>query len=227
MAIHPVRLFLTIDWHGALFAAGLSRHPAAIAVMAACLMLPGCVDDAGAGSNSDIPQSADSPAAVVLASDIPIAHTPPGGYGAVFPQPVLTTCTEPLVAEAPDLRGMWKTDSAVRDGQPVPPDDAVYQHFQRIEQCGDRLVVTAGGVIHDMRCDGTEANGVHDVAEFDFTTPITVVATYEAGVHVLRPVGIPVEVTRRLDGSRLVWSYLGLEVRLVRIGGPDAPPPVN
>ena len=227
MVIHPVRLFLTIDWHGAPFAAGLSRHLAAIAVMAACLVLPGCVDDAGAGSNPDIPQSADSPAAVVMASDIPIAHTPPGGYGAAFPQPVLATCTEPLVAGAPDLRGMWKTESAVRDGQPVPPDDAVYQHFQRIEQCGDRLVVTAGGVIHDMRCDGTEANGVHDVAEFDFTTQITVVATYEAGVHVLRPVGIPVEVTRRLDGSRLAWSYLGLDVTLVRIGGPDAPPPAN
>ena len=109
MVMHPVRLLLTIDWHGTSFPARVSRQLAAIAVVAACLVLPGCVDDAGAGSNSDIPQSADSPAAVVLASDIPIAHTPPGGYGSEFPQPVLTTCTEPLVAEAPDLRGMWKT----------------------------------------------------------------------------------------------------------------------
>ena len=30
-----------------------------------------------------------------------------------------------------------------------------------------------------MRCDGTVEHGVHDVAEFDKTTEITVVATYE------------------------------------------------
>ena len=74
-----------------------------------------------------------------------------------------------------------------------------------------------------MRCDGTEANGVHDVAEFDFTTPITVVATYEDGVHTLRPVGLPgIEVTRALDGEEMIWSYSRRFVsRLRRIGGPD------
>ena len=83
-------------------------------------------------------------------------------------------------------------------------------------------MVTAGGVVHDMRCDGTEAHGVHDVAEFDFTTPITVVATFEEGIHVLRPVGLPgVEVTPQLDGARLVWTYLGFTAVLERIGPPD------
>ena len=72
-----------------------------------------------------------------------------------------------------------------------------------------------------MRCDGTEAHGVHDVAEFDFTTPITVVATFEEGVHVLRPVGLPgIEVTRRLDGPLLIWTYLGFTAVLERIGPP-------
>ena len=51
--------------------------------------------------------------------------------------------------------------------------------FTGIEQCGDCVVVTGGGIIHDMRADGTVERGVHDVAEFDKTTPITVVATYE------------------------------------------------
>ena len=64
--------------------------------------------------------------------------------------------------------------------------------------CGDRVVITAGGIIHDMRCDSTEANGVNDVAEFDQATPITVVATFEDGVHVLRTVGVPIEVKRWL-----------------------------
>jgi hypothetical protein len=151
------------------------------------------------------------------ASSIPVAHTPPGGYGTEMPPPVLSGCTEPLVEGAPDLRGTWAARSVEVDGKPAP-DHRAMGHVERIEQCGDRLVVTAGGVIHDMRCDGTEEHGVHDVAEFDFATPITVVATFEDGVHVLRPVGLPgIEVTRRLDGDELVWTYLGFTARLGRI----------
>jgi hypothetical protein len=93
--------------------------------------------------------------------------------------------------------------------------------LQRIEQAADRMVVTAGGVIHDMRCDGTPENGVNDVAERDFKTRITVIATYEDGVHVLRPVGIPVEVTRRRDGDEMVWTYPGFTARLRRAGGAE------
>jgi hypothetical protein len=88
---------------------------------------------------------------------------------------------------------------------------------QRIEQCGDRVVVTGGGVVHDMRCDGTHVNGVNDVAEFDKQTRITVVATYEDGVHVLRPAGLPFEITRHRDGDGLVWVYVGFTARLSRI----------
>ena len=47
----------------------------------------------------------------MMADDIPVAHTPPGGYGDEFPPPILAGCTEPLVAEAPDLRGTWKESS--------------------------------------------------------------------------------------------------------------------
>ena len=90
--------------------------------------------------------------------------------------------------------------------------------MQRVEQCGDRLVVTGGGIVHDMRCDGTEERGVHDVFEGDVTTPITVVASYEDGVHVLRPVGlVGIEVTRRIEAGRMVWNYLGFEATLERV----------
>jgi hypothetical protein len=156
-----------------------------------------------------------------LADDLPVAHTPPGGYGESMPPPILGACTEPLVSGAPDLRGVWRTVAVRVDGMEVAGHPAE-GHIQRIEQCGDRLVVTAGGVIHDMRCDGTEANGVHDVAEFDLTTPITVVASYEQGTHVLRPVGLPgIEVTRHVDGGRLVWNYLGFTAVLERSTPPD------
>jgi len=150
------------------------------------------------------------------ADTIPVATTPPGGYGDNFPDPVLASCTEPIVEGAPDMRGSWKVVEALVDGAP-DPTHRLLRSVQRIEQCGDRVVVTAGGIIHDMRCDGTEANGVNDVAEIDKVTPITVVATFEDGVHVLRPVGLPIEVKRWLDGDDLIWQYLGVTCRLNRL----------
>jgi hypothetical protein len=135
-----------------------------------------------------------------------------------MPDAVLDDCTEPLVDGAPDLRGLWEVVSVrTADGLESPAHPARGSR-QRIEQCGNRLVVTAGGIIHDMRCDGTTRNGVNDVAEIDKKTPITVVATYEDGVHVLRPVGLDVEVRRRLEGPNLVWDYLGFTATLRRVG---------
>src|SRR4051794_36086507 len=113
-----------------------------------------------------------------MPTEIPVAHTPPGGYGSELPPPILAGCAEPLVDGAPDLRGTWQVVAVEANGQPAP-DHPVNSHVQRIEQCGDRLVVTAGGVIHDMRCDATEENGVHDVLQSDFQTQIVVVASYE------------------------------------------------
>jgi hypothetical protein len=149
--------------------------------------------------------------------DIPIAHTPPGGWHGEMPPPILAGCTDPLIEDAPDLRGLWKVIAVEVNGAPAPESHRAYGMLQRIEQAGNRMVVTGGGVIHDMRCDGTAENGVNDVAERDFKTGITVVASYENGAHVLRPVGIPVEVTRRLDGDEMVWTYPGFIARLLRV----------
>jgi hypothetical protein len=135
-----------------------------------------------------------------------------------MPPPVLAGCQEPLVEGAPDLRGLWRAAAIEAEGQPAAEDHPAWSQVQRIEQCADRIVITGGGIIHDMRCDGTEENGVNDVAEFDFTTPITVVATYEHGVHILRPVGLPIEVTRHREGDQLVWKYLTFTARLERVG---------
>ncbi len=157
------------------------------------------------------------------ADDIPVAHTPLGGYAEFFPEPVLRGCTEPLVEGAPDLRGLWKTLRAERAGQPVPADDRIMSYMERIEQCGNRIVDMGGGTIADARADGTEENGVHDVSAFDFATPIHVIATYEEGVFVLRPVGIPgIKVTRELDADgHMIWTRPdlgGLVVTLERAG---------
>jgi hypothetical protein len=87
----------------------------------------------------------------VNADDIPVAHTPSGGYGEAVPPPVLRECTEPVVAHAPDLRGVWKVVEVRDDDGNVLEEHRALGHVQRVEQCGDRLVVTGGGIVHDMR----------------------------------------------------------------------------
>ncbi|MEM9033678.1 MAG: hypothetical protein AAGD18_03715 [Actinomycetota bacterium] len=159
--------------------------------------------------------------------EIPVATTPPGGWSE-WPGPVLAGCHDPRPEGAPDLAGWWRNAEIIVDGA-VVDDHPARGHVQRIEQAGDRVVVTAAGIIHDMRCDGTLEGGVHDVAEFDKTTPIRVVATYEDGVHVLRPQGLDpalgtIEVRRWREGDQLVWQYLGFTARLELLAPPDTDP---
>jgi hypothetical protein len=157
---------------------------------------------------------------MTLADEIPVAKTPPGGYGKVMPPPILAGCTEALAAGAPDLRGLWKVVSVEINGQPASAEHPIHSHVERIEQCGNRVVVTAGGLIHDMRADGTPENGVNDVGAANHQ-PIQVVATFENAVLVLRPVGIPgIEVTRHIEGDELVWRYhIMFTARLRRVAG--------
>jgi len=138
--------------------------------------------------------------------------------------------------EAPGSRALavakfvfWDALGVAREREPVPRGDRIYDYVERIEQCGDRIVDSGGGTIADARADGTEANAVHDVSAFDFSTPITAIASYENGVFVLRPPRIPIAITRRLDADgHLVWHRPDLGDRIVtleRIGGPcDSPP---
>lgn len=139
--------------------------------------------------------------------DIPVAHTPTGGYGATMPPPILAGCNEPLVDGAPDMRGMWRVSSVEWSSGAAPDPDPIADHVERIEQCADRVCITSSGIIHDMRADGTAEHGVNDVAAAN-GQPISVVCTFENDVHMLRPVGMPgIEVTRRLDGDTLIWTY--------------------
>jgi hypothetical protein len=156
--------------------------------------------------------------ALMNADDIAVAHTPVGGYGDVMPPPVLAGCNEPLIAGAPDMRGMWRVSSVEWLSGSAPDPDPIADHVERIEQCADRVCITTSGIIHDMRADGTVEHGVNDVAAVNGQV-ISVVCTFEDGVHTLRPVGMPgIEVTRRLDGDALVWSYGPLfRARLERI----------
>jgi hypothetical protein len=159
---------------------------------------------------------------VTTVDEIPVAHTPPGGYGEQMPPPILAGCTDPLPDGVPDLRGTWAVVDGTVGADPLPADHPVRAHVERVEQAGRRVVVTGGGVVHDMVADGTYEHGVDDVMAADFTTRISVAATFEDGVLVLRPEGLPgVEVLRWRDGEQMVWRYHTLfTVRLVRIPAP-------
>lgn len=143
------------------------------------------------------------------AADIALDKTQPGASLDVWPPRTLDGCREPLAAGAPDLRGVWEVYEGRMRG-----------HVERIEQAGNRIVITTGGLVHDMFADGTLENGVDDIAGFDGPR-IRVAATFDDGVHKLRPFAKKVvAVTRRLDGDEMVWRYGPFRNRLRRLDGP-------
>jgi hypothetical protein len=152
------------------------------------------------------------------ADDIPVAHTPPSGWHGEMPPPVLACCDQPLVAGAPDLRGTWRAISVTQDGKAIEAHP-LSTHVERIEQCGDRIVITSAPIIHDMRADGTLEHGVNDVAAVNFA-PIQVAAVFCDGRLDLHPGGYdptkPALVSRWLEGDELVWKYAIFTVRLRR-----------
>ena len=151
--------------------------------------------------------------------EIPKAFTPPGGYGDQMPPPILANCSDALAGGVADFRGLWRAIDVRVNGEVAPAELKVWQHVERIEQAGNRVVVTAGGVVHDMYADGTFENGDIDVMGADFKTPISVAATFENDVLVLRPRGFDgVEIKRWFDGENLMWEYsTAFLVRLERV----------
>jgi hypothetical protein len=127
-----------------------------------------------------------------------------------MPPPVLAGCTEPLPAGAPDLRGTWKAVRVEQDGKPLP-DHPLNRHVERIEQCGDRVVITSEPVIHDMRADGTLERGVNDVMGASLEQKIQVAAVFRDGRLDLHPGGVvegrPPLVTREIVDGVLIWHY--------------------
>jgi hypothetical protein len=143
-------------------------------------------------------------------ADIPLDGTQPDASWNVWPPRTLDGCREPLAPGVPDLRGVWEVYEGRMKG-----------HVERVEQAGNRIVITTGGLVHDMFCDGTLDHGVDDVAGIGGRR-IRVAATFEDGVHKLRPFDKRiVAVTRQLDGDEMVWRYGFTRNRLRRL---DAPP---
>jgi len=138
------------------------------------------------------------------ANDIPKAYTP--GCGASqTPMPILAECTEPLAEGVVDMRGLWQGVSGW------------VGHLERIEQCGNRVVVTAYGTIHDFRVDGTLKHGARDIGAAcnNFQTAIHI---DDDGVMVFRLFDLFDAVTRRMRGDDMIFTFIdGTEIRTQRI----------
>ncbi len=137
----------------------------------------------------------------LTAKDIPKAYSParPNCYWERFPMPVLADCREPIADGFPDLRGLWQSYAG-----PI-------EHVERIEQCGDRIVVTAKGIIHDFHADGTLANGSRDVegpSNNCMNTWVSIDVDENRTVN-FHPFGISAitVVKRWLENDEVRWKY--------------------
>ena len=138
------------------------------------------------------------------ANDIPKAYTPDCSYTNI-PMPILAECTEPLAEGVVDMRGLWL---GISDGD---------EHLERIEQCGNRVVITAFGIVHDFRLDGTLKNGARDVGLLcnNFNSAIHF---DEEGVMVFRLFNLFDTVFREMRNEEMIFTFInGNEISTKRI----------
>ena len=149
------------------------------------------------------------------AVDIPKGNTPGCGYDH-FPLPILAGCTEPLPSEADDIRGLWLGVSGGHVG-----------HVERVEQCGNRVVVTAAGLIHDygpnstgeLNTNDTEGSVLFTLAGKEHCMRTSASMIWEDKILNFYVFGWGPRVVRRYrDGDELVWEYAdGSVTRMERL----------
>ena len=138
------------------------------------------------------------------ADDIPKAYTPDCGYSRM-PMPVLHKCRQPIAAGIPDMRGLWLAKSGFTG------------HIERVEQCGNRMVVTTAGLIHDFRIDGTLKNGARDI-QANCTNLASAIKVNEEGKIVFRLFNLFDTVSRHLEEEDMIFRFVdGTETRMQRI----------
>ncbi len=143
--------------------------------------------------------------AQLLSADVPAARTLDGRWKE-WPPMILAGCDEPLVPDAPDLRGVWQVNKGPLKG-----------HLARNEQAGPRVVIAAGGIIHDLTVGASPM-----VDEGIGGAKISVTARYENKRLNLYLNGKRLVVTRYRNGEEMVWRWGPYVNRLRRLTGPQA-----
>jgi hypothetical protein len=149
------------------------------------------------------------------AADLPKGN-PPGCSYSHFPLPILAECTEPLVEGAADVRGLW-----------IGVEGDHLGHVERVEQCGRRTVITAGGLIHDSGPNSTLGENTNDTegvvlftaGDREFCPRTSASMIWNDDVLDFHVFGWgPVVVRRYPDGDQLIWEYAdGSVTRMDRI----------
>ena len=89
-------------------------------------------------------------------------------------------------------------------------------HVERVEQCGERVVVTTSGLIHDsgpnssagFPTDDTEGSVLFTIGGKDYCPRSSASAIWNNGVLDFHVLGWgPVVVKRYREGEQLVWEY--------------------
>ena len=150
----------------------------------------------------------------LMAADIPKGNTPGCAYEH-FPMPILADCTEPLVDGAQDIRGLWKAASGK------------VGHVERVEQCGERTVITTSGIIHDLgpnSTGGITSNDTEGSVNFiagdkEYCMRTSASAVWRNSKLEFNAFGFgPVVVSRYRDGEDMIWEYVdGSVTRMERI----------
>ena len=140
----------------------------------------------------------------LVASQIPKGNTPGCGYDH-FPLPILRECTEPLTEGADDIRGLWRAVSGARTA-----------HVERVEQCGERVVITTAGVIHDygpnssggLNTNDTEGSVFFTAGNREFCMRSSASMIWKDNVLNFHVFGWGPKVVRRYrEGDALIWEY--------------------
>ena len=138
------------------------------------------------------------------ASEIPKGNTPGCAY-THFPLPILAQCTQPLIEGADDLRGLWMGVTGRHIG-----------HVERVEQCGDRTVITSSGIIHDYGANSTgglTTNDTEGMVMFSLGAKEYCPRTSAAMIWQDKKLNFhlfgwgPLVVRRYREGAQLVWEY--------------------
>ena len=83
---------------------------------------------------------------------MPRVHTPaqPLGYGSEYPDHFYTDCTTPIESGIPDFQGDWVESSVTIGGITIDPPVNGNVYSERIEQCGNRLLIASQGVLNEI-----------------------------------------------------------------------------
>ena len=147
--------------------------------------------------------------AELRAAEIPKGNTPGCGYDH-FPLPVCAACTEPLPAVADGIRSLWRGASGGHVG-----------HVERVEQSGNRVVVTAAGLLHDygpnstgrLNTNDTEGSVLFTLGGREHCMRTSASMIWEDKILNFYVFGWGPRVVRRYrDGDELVWEYANSSV---------------